>query len=139
MTTTLTKKNDASSKMSFFSGMESIGVKTVSILVILILNITTLSSQTNGMVCGSRLGIKSGSVPVKPKAITVYSVQKFPTLEVSDNLALLKMDESDSFDYEILFSSNAPAKRTTGPTSNPTQLTNIYNNNSNVKIAPKVN
>lgn len=141
MTTTLTKKNDASSKMSFFTGMESIGFKTVSILVILILNITTLSSQTNGLVCGSRLGIKSGSVPEKPKTISysVYSVQNFPVIEASSNHALHKMDDFDNFDYENIFCSNISSKKTTGPASTPSNATPSHSKNTKLRIQSKLN
>ncbi|PBQ32663.1 hypothetical protein CNR22_13070 [Sphingobacteriaceae bacterium] len=139
MTTTLTNKKDASSKMSFFTGLESISFKTVSILVILILNITTLSSQTNGMVCGSRLGIKSGTVPEKPKTITLYSAKNFPVIEISSNHTLHKMDDLDNFDYEKIFCSTSPASKNTGPGSQPAQLTSTYNKNQNNKFAPRLN
>lgn len=142
MTTTLTRKNDPSSKMSFFTGMESIGFKTVSILVILILNITTLSSQTNSMVCGSRLGIKSGTVPEKPKTTnpcSVYSIQNFPIIEASGNHALHKMDDFDNFDYEKIFCSNIPANKTTGPGSISPELNNTYTKTTTYKIPSKLN
>jgi len=48
MTTTLIKKDNPSSKMNYFTGLESFNFKMVSILFIVVLNITQLSSQNNG-------------------------------------------------------------------------------------------
>jgi len=139
MTTTQTQKKDPSSRMSYFTGMESIGLKMVSILVILILNSTTLSSQTNSMICGTRLGIKSGIIPEKPKTYTLYAVQRFPKIEIANNNALHKMDDLDLFDYDAIFCNNSTTEKTTGPGSSPKQASNSDRKILKNKFSPTLN
>jgi hypothetical protein len=120
MTTTIIKTKTPSSSMKYITGMESITLKMVSILFIVILNVTSLSSQTvasyNEILMGSSV-LPAQQKDLKfnlvhpAKVYTVYFAKNFPALESTVKTALHPMDDAEHFDYDEILCSVAPVQK----------------------------
>ena len=149
MTTTLIKTNSPSSKMGYFTGMESLSFKMVSILFIVILNITSLSAQTNDPNCQTQTFIyptvtfqaQTKSVIVKhhPKVYTVYIAKTFPTLQASASHALVAMSDTELFDYEQMFTDSTHIRHHKSSKNNSVATAKSSKKNAKNKVAPKLN
>jgi hypothetical protein len=115
MTTTLIQSKNPQAKMHSITGMESLNFKMVSILFIVILNITKLNSQTIAGNFGykNQNSIYASSFPVKEKeqshfvnptrVYTLFMARTFPKLENAAKNNLNKKEDTEAFDYDVLF------------------------------------
>lgn len=114
MTSTQIKINNPSSKMSQLTGMNSFSFKVVSILFIIILNITGLSSQNSAPVTRNYSGFIKPTVSYSKKATVVprptsqkvhnlHIVRNFPILEGVSKQELTAMEVHELFDYDLIF------------------------------------
>ena len=107
--------------MNYFTGMESLNFKMVSILFIVLLNITSLSSQNKVSEFKSKALIyptstyykqkaKCSALHMEKKIYTFYLAKTFPLLEASTKQNLAVKDDSETFDYSTMFCSASTLK-----------------------------
>jgi len=135
--------------MHRITGMESLSFKMVSILFIVILNITYLSSQTsdpNGKteaftyVAVNSLQVSKPAVMVsRAKVYTVYIARTFPTLQCNSNQKLIAMIDSETLDYNELFSESLSSHNVTFVKSTSFEPNRSTKKHSKTKVAPKLN
>lgn len=148
MTTTIIKTKTPASSMKYITGMESITLKAVSILFIVILNVTSLSSQnaeSYNEVLTSTSAFPTQQKDLKfslvhpVKIYTVFLVKNFPTLESNITSALHSKDDAELFDYEVLLCSAASVQKSkTSLNPVPCIKSKHYKRNQK-KLAPKIN
>jgi|GEM_PF-3252073 len=139
---TSTNQTFTSFLKAVFSGKALPQLKLVSILFLALLNATEGSSQSSltadkkaARLCPmvhSNQKTKFTIIKVTPKVYTVFAAKNFPKIESSEKPSIQGKDDSETFNYEILFCLAFLEKIINEKTTSLTRINKAITNKTNL-------